>query len=241
MSLREHVMTPDPQRTQRTPEADWIRELFDHDEQHGASWYWVTLMPKTTAYPTLSTKERDRSTATVTDADLIQNTARQTVRLVKTAIHNTLTEVDPRHSRSNPERTGANARIAVLVVPALAKRTTTSSKRDARVLHFHGWIILNHTTTPDPMRTIRITKDDAPTRVLLPLSVARLVEHLQDAFGPNVFCSSTPETTAPPEGAASVDAHIGYACRQSATETTFPRDVLAVPHWYWSARHPSPK
>ena len=139
--------------------------------QTGSQWFWTTITPKTTVYPDIPWNERNVSDAKWNDDQFVQVAARRTAQLTKIAIHETLAKIDPTFSRNNPERTRGNARVAVILIPAVARRVSAKSSQMIRVIHFHGWIILNPkpirsatllTTTTERTLQVAIHHDDTP-------------------------------------------------------------------------------
>ena len=194
-------------------------------------------MPKTTVHPDIPWNERNVADARWTDDQFVQALARRTALLTKIAIHDTLAKIDPTFSRNNPERTRGNARVAVLLVPALAKRVSAKSSQMIRVIHFHGWIVLNPKPirsatllTTERTRQVAIDRDDIPTRVWLPEPVGLLVEELTDAFGPNLNVSPTPDAD------ELLVKRADYATRNTSRETSHPEHAVLQPWWYWKMR-----
>ena len=195
-------------------------------------------MPKTTVYPNIPWNQRNVSDAKWNDDQFVQASVRPTALLTKIAIHDTLAKIDPTFSRNNPERTRGNARVAVLLVPALAKRVSAKSSQMIRVIHFHGWILLNPKpirsatllSRSETMRRVAIHHDDIPTRVWVPEPVGLLVETLADTFGPNLNISPTPDNT------DLLVKHADYATRSTSLETTHAEHAVLQPWWFWKTR-----
>ena len=191
-------------------------------------------MPKTTVYPDIPWNQRNVTDARWTDDQFVQVAARRTALLTKIAIHDTLAKIDPTFSRNHPERTQGNARVAVILIPAVARRVSAKSSNLIRVLHFHGWIVLNPKPirsatllTTEPTRQVAIDRDDIPTRVCLPEPMGLLVETLAGAFGPNLNVSPTPDAD------ELLLKHADYATRNTSRETTHPVHAVLQPRWFW--------
>ena len=217
---------------------DWITNIYNTNTRRNRSiWFWTTITPKTTVYPDIPWNQRNVSDARWNDDQFVQVAARRTALLSKIAIHDTLAKIDPTFSPNNPQRTRGDARVAVLLVPALAKRVSAKSSQMIRVIHFHGWIILNPKpirsatlTTTERTRQVAIHSHDIQTRVWLPEPVGLLVETLADAFGPNLNISPTPDTD------ELLMKHAEYATRNTMFETTHPEHVVRQPGWFWKIR-----
>jgi hypothetical protein len=200
----------------------------------------MSLMTKTTAFPDIPWNERYLSDNTWTDDQFVQASAKRTARLTKIAIHETLAELDPRLSLNNVQRHRSHSRLAVLLVPALARRVSAKSSQMIRAFHLHGWIILNpkplrfSTTldTPDTeqMRQVRIMHNDIPTSITVPEPVGLLAAKLMDALGTNMNICPTPDVM------DLLLTRADYATRNNASENTFPHDVVLQPRWFWTRR-----
>ena len=217
----------------------WITNIHETDtRQIGSKWFWITIMPKTTVYPDIPWNQRNVTDARWTNEQFVQAASRRTALLTKIAIHDTLAKIDPTFSRNNPERTRGNARVAVLLVPALAKRVSAKSSQMIRVIHFHGWVVLNPKpirsatllTTTERTRQVAIHSHDIPTRVCLPEPVGLLVETLADTFGSNLNVSPTPDTD------ELLMKHADYATRSTSLETTHAEHAVLQPWWFWKTR-----
>ena len=125
----------------------------------------------------------------------------------------------------------------MLLVPALAKRVSAKSSQMIRIIHFHGWIILNPKPirsatllTTERTRQVAIHRDDIQTGVWVPEPVGLLVEELSDKYGPNLNVSPTPDTD------ELLMKHADYATRNTSRETTHPAHAVLQPGWLWKTR-----
>ena len=106
------------------------------------------------------TNETSQTPSGLTTSSSI-SAARRTALLTKIAIHETLAKIDPTFSPNNPERTRGNARVAMILIPAVAHRVRAKSSQMIRVIHFHGWILLN----PKPIRSATLLTTERTLQV----------------------------------------------------------------------------
>jgi hypothetical protein len=225
---------------------DWIKSLYEKDQLNTSEWYWITIMPTTTTYADLIPwNQRIVQNATWTDEHMCGVATRRTNLLAKIAIQHTLTRLDPHISSNHPERTRGKSRLAMILIPPLARRMSANragdSSKQIRVLHHHGWVVLNpprtqDSTTPlnDPLCQVLIERHDIPTRVSLPEPVALLVENLKASFGYNINISQTPDNV------DLVAKRVEYATRSTQQESTYPNEIMFQPGWYWKNRLRNP-
>jgi hypothetical protein len=223
---------------------DWIEQLHEQDRLNGTRWFWMTLTPTTSIYnDVVSWKERNLDHARLTDHDYVAKTSPVTARIVKSAIYETLDQIDPRFSKNHPERSGQHARLAVILVPALKVRALGNG-RLIRVLHYHGWIVLHppsRETTSDPRTyattTLTVRHDETPHTLYVPEPVAIFGNRLMDVCGSNLNVTT-------PDSDELLRTHAIYATRGATNdtdgiasrinrETNYPTSTITMPHWYW--------
>jgi len=198
--------------------------------------FWVTINPHHGLFingsdgisPAVSRTEFALSSKRLSEASLIQKTGRVTARLVKQAICQTLTQIDPRFDPSNPaRRMNRDARIAMYLIPAVRR----SAKQ--RFIHCHGWIVLNAQpidAQPDQPMSVQIRENHLPVDRVFPSPVALLIDQLVELLGSNINVAAQPEDIAGEIFAS----RLLYATRHGREETTFPLDPIAQPRGFFT-------
>lgn len=213
------------QQDQHNEWMNWIKTLHENDQD--AHWFWITIKPRTDVFKDVMTRSQ---ADTLEPQELVDRTSRTTAMRVKTAIHQTLIELDPAFSRNHPERTRASAKVAAFLVPAV----TTGGRR----IHYHGWIrcVL---PSPSELDEVVIRQDRAPRRALCPRPCAVLLRHLIDAFGTNIHLENDRHAERPclvvPETPALLSEHADYLRPAPAVEARCVSQPIAQPGWYWKA------